>query len=172
MTARRIRNQVGRDLENLRADFLKRQQENNTNDPKKFWKNITAIFPSKTGKSGSIWLKDKVSKNDIVSENTANYINQFFTNIGPELAKQHNKGWEYYGETVQESIETFNTDFEEVLALCKKINIMKLSGIDELSSRLCKDAFVVLGHQLVHMFKDRQHRRGAFFSILCIAQQL
>ena len=32
--AKRVRNQVGRDLENLRADFLKRQQANHANDPK------------------------------------------------------------------------------------------------------------------------------------------
>ena len=89
--ARRTRNRVGRDLENLRADFLKRQQENNVNDPKKIWKNILSIFPSKAGKSGTIWLKDKNSKRDIESENTANYINTFFTNIGPELAKQHHR---------------------------------------------------------------------------------
>ena len=44
--ARRVRNLVGRDLENLRSDFLKRQQETYKNDPKKFWKNIAAIFPS------------------------------------------------------------------------------------------------------------------------------
>ena len=29
---------------------------------------------------------------------------------------------------------------------------MKSSGIDEISSKLCKDAFMVLGHQLVHLF--------------------
>ena len=32
--ARRARNRVGRDLENLKADFLKRQQEAHTDYPK------------------------------------------------------------------------------------------------------------------------------------------
>ena len=150
--ARRVRNQVGRDLENLRADFLKRQQENNPDNPKKFWKNITSIFPSKAGKANSIWLKDQVTKGDIESVNTASYINKFFTNIGPELVKKHNRRWEYYGETLGDSINPFNTNLQEVTLLCKEINNMKSSGIDELSSRLCKDAFLVLGHQLVHMF--------------------
>ena len=63
--ARRARNQVGRDLENLRADFLKRQQEENKADPKKFWKNISSIFPSKAGKVGNIWLKNQDDQKDI-----------------------------------------------------------------------------------------------------------
>ena len=37
-------------------------------------------------------------------------------------------------------------------ALCKDINIMKSSGIVLLSSRLCKDAFLTLEQQLVHLF--------------------
>ena len=31
---------------------------------------------------------------------------------------------------------------------------MKSSGIDELSAKLCKDAFLVLGQQLVHLFNS------------------
>ena len=148
----RKRNQVGRDLENLRADFLRRQQEDNKANPKKFWNNISSIFPSKSTQSKNIWLKDQTTHKEIESEDTADFINRYFTNIGPNLAKQHNKRWEYFGETVEQSIDSFNTNLEEVNKLCKDINIMKSSGIDEISSRLCKDAFMVLGHQLVHIF--------------------
>ena len=150
--ARRARNQVGRDLENLRADFLKRQQKNNKGDPKKFWKNISTIVPGKKGETGTIWLKDGGTNGEGDSEYAAEYINQFFTNIGPNLAKKHTKKWEYYGDIINGDMNSFNTDLEEVIALCKEINIMKSSGIDELSSRSCKDAFMVLGQQLVHMF--------------------
>ena len=98
--ARRARNRVGRDLENLRADFLKQQQEENKSNQKKFWSNISAIFPSKKGNTSKVWLKDPKTGNDVEPKETANYINEFFTNIGPELAKQHNTGWKYFGVTV------------------------------------------------------------------------
>ena len=39
--ARLARNRVGRDVENLRADFLKRQQVAYANDPRKFWRVIS-----------------------------------------------------------------------------------------------------------------------------------
>ena len=57
--AREARNGVGRDLENLRAEFLKTQQEDNKNDPNKFWNTISSILPGKKGKSAKIWLKDQ-----------------------------------------------------------------------------------------------------------------
>ena len=37
-------------------------------------------------------------------------------------------------------------------ALCKDINPIKSSGMELLSSKLCKDAFMVLTEQLVHLF--------------------
>ena len=154
MTGRRARNQVGRDLENLRANFLKRQQEENRAEPKKFWRNISSIFPSKVGKPGKIWLKNQVDQSEVEVGNTADFINQYFTNIGPELAAHHNQRWEYFGETLGDSIEGFTTTLEEVTAHCKDIKIMKSSGIEDLSSRLCKDAFLALGQQLVHLFNS------------------
>ena len=45
--AREMRNTVGRDVENLRIDFLKNQQTIHKDDPKKFWKSIASIFPDK-----------------------------------------------------------------------------------------------------------------------------
>ena len=150
--ARIARNQVGRDLEQLKAEFLKREQEEHKGDPKKFWKNIAGIFPGKRGKSGRIWLKENESNVEVESERTADFINKYFTNIGPDLAAKINSEWRYYGEMLQESIRDFSTNLEEVKVLCKDINIMKSSGIDILSSRLCKDAFMVLGLQLVHLF--------------------
>ena len=150
--ARLARNRVGRDLENLRADFLREQQEVNKNDPKKFWKTISTIFPGKKGKTSKIWLKNHRNDTQIEQIDTANYINTFFTNIGKDLAQQYNNEWRYYGDISQNSIDRPITNAEEVHKLCKEINPMKSSGMDELSSKLCKDAFLVLSEQLAHLF--------------------
>ena len=138
IAAREARNRVGRDLEKLRADFLKTQQENNNNDPKRFWNTILSILPGKKGKSTKIWLK--------------NQTNTFFTNIGKDLASQYNEEWRYFGDVCQNSLENFGTNAEEVLSLCKEINTLKSSGMDLLSSKLCKYAFLVLTDQLIHLF--------------------
>ena len=150
--ARRLRNQLGKDIRNLRADYLKNQQAENKDDPKKFWKCVSTILPGKKGSHGSIWLKDKGSGSDIEREETAGYVNKFFTDIGPNLAKTHKVGWRYYGATVPESVDDISTDLEEVNKLCKGIEVMKASGMDKLSTKVCKDAFMVLGHQLTYLF--------------------
>ena len=60
--------------------------------------------------------------------------------------------WSYYGDHIEDSIENIITAEEEVLIHCKEIEIMKSSGIDEISSMICKSAFMVLTHQLTHLF--------------------
>ena len=150
--ARRERNRVGRDLEVLRAEFLKQQQEEFKSDPKKFWKAIHTIIPNQKQQSVGIKLRDSETGKDIERADTPGFINKFFTNIGQNLAKLHKDPWVYYGEVNQNDLQEFRTDYEEVSKLCKGINIMKSSGIDKLASRICKDAFTVLTEQLVHIF--------------------
>ena len=150
--ARRVRNSVGRDLENLRADYLKQKQEEHRNDPKKFWSTLGKIVPGKKQKQGDIWLKDERDNSEIPPERVPEFINKFFTNIGPNLARAHREPWVYHGEEVVDELHDIETDEVEVRRLCKEIKPMKSSGIDKLSSRICKDAFTVLVDKLVHIF--------------------
>ena len=48
---KRLRNEVGRSLRDLRADYLKQQQEAHKADPKKFWKSVSSIIPDKKTRS-------------------------------------------------------------------------------------------------------------------------
>ena len=68
------------------------------------------------------------------------------------MAKQYNCEWKYFGETCLNSFEIFEIGADEIRALCKDINPIKSSGIDLLSSKICKDAFLILTDQLVHLF--------------------
>ena len=160
LQAKLLRNRVGREVENLRADYLKNQQELHKNDPKKFWQTIASIVPGKKGKQGNIWLKNEEGE-DIELKDSAVFINTFFTNIGPKLASKQKSAWRYFGEEEPNSIEDIQTNQEEVLKLCKEIEVMKASGMDLLSGRICKDAFTVLSHQLCHLF-NCSLRTGVF----------
>ena len=150
--ARRMRNGVGRDLENLRADYLKQKQEEYSNDPKKFWATLGKIFPGKKQGQGDIWLKEEGKSSEVPPERIPEFVNTFFSNIGPLLAKEHKEPWVYQGSEVENELQDMVTNEEEVRKLCKEINPMKSSGIDKLSSRVCRDAFIVLVDKLVHIF--------------------
>ena len=80
------------------------------------------------------------------------FINHYFTQIGPKLAGKSRGRWKYFGKENEGSLMDLETDYNEVLKLCKEINVMKSSGLDKLSSRICKDAFLVLIDKLVHIF--------------------
>ena len=49
-------------------------------------------------------------------------------------------------------MEEFRVNLEEVRELCREINPLKSSGMDDLPGKLCKDAFIILVEQLVHVF--------------------
>ena len=150
--AKRLRNEVGRNLRDLRANYLKQQQEAHGSDPKKFWKSVSSIIPDKKSKSAEIWLKDQSTDPSGNNRKVADLFNTFFTNIGPNLARNYSDRWEYYGKRSDDGIQPMVTDEEEIIKLCKDINIYKSSGIEGLSSRICKDAFLVLSQQMTHLF--------------------
>ena len=79
-------------------------------------------------------------------------MNSYFSSIGPTLARNHSATWAYFGEKEESEIDNFQTDPEEVILLCREIESLKSSGMDEISSRLCKDAFLVLADQLTYLF--------------------
>ena len=152
VNAKESRNRVGRDLRNLRSEYLMNQQTLHKNDPKKFWSTISSIIPGKKDSSKLIWLKDEESEQDIDQAKVSHYMNSFFTSIGPGLAKKHTQNWVYFGDRLQNSLEHIQTDVDEVVELLKEIEYLKSSGLEEISSRICKDAFLVLHDHLTHIF--------------------
>ena len=75
-------------------------------------------------------------------------------NVGPQLARNFNNEWNFLGEYAQNQIDDFVTNPDEVIKLCKAIMPLKSSGIDSVSSRILKDAFLILNHQLTHIFNS------------------
>ena len=150
--ARLSRNSVGRRLTLLKSEFLKDQQIIHKSDPKKFWKTIATIIPNNKSATSGIWLKDEPTSQHVDPNQVPNNMNEYFTQVGPKLAQRHNSRWKYFGVELEDSIEGISTNVDEVIELCKGIETMKSSGFDKLSSRICKDAFLVLIDQLVHLF--------------------
>ena len=79
-------------------------------------------------------------------------MNTYFSSIGPKLAEQHTSTWLYFGDDGEATIDNIQTDSEEVILLCREIENLKSSGMDDISSRICKDAFLALPDQLTHLF--------------------
>ena len=152
--AKCIRNRCTKRLREARADFVKSNLENNLGNQKKFWKNIQDIIPNKsTTKGDNIFkLNNKDNGNPIESKDTASFINDFFVNIGPKLAQNFNDEWNYSGTPSINEICDIETNIDEIINLCKDININKASCVNHLSSEIIRDAFLAVPRYVVHLF--------------------
>ena len=156
--ARADRNRVGRLVEEAKADFLKEQQEELADDPKKFWRLVKSIVPGKKRKTGKITFIERTKvdggaiEKEVSEAETADFINDFFSGIGPKLAKDFKDPWEFFGDALEAECPTMAAEYEQVLRLCKDIKISKSLGFSDIPTRAFKDAFRVLVPQLVYMF--------------------
>ena len=75
---------------------------------------------------------------------TADYMNVFFMTVGPTLAEAHDAKWCYHGDILGDPSRSISTVVHD---LCEKIGILK--SFDDIASKISKDTFMVLTHQLV-----------------------
>ena len=67
---------------------------------------------------GNFDLYDDTNKQDIPTEETADYINNFFVNIGPKLAQRYDETWNYEGTRSETILDDIRTNLDEVIRLC------------------------------------------------------
>ena len=81
--ARFHRNAANKNIRKAKADFVKDQLMTNANNSSKFWRTIKQVIPSNNAKpkSSNIALTGPDSL-QIPSKDTADYINNFFVNVG------------------------------------------------------------------------------------------
>ena len=93
-----------------------------------------------------IILSDLETADIIPDSDTADYMNDLFANIGSKLAANFDKPWhsDGLGNDNNMLIDDIEVENEEVLKLCKDIDVNKSSCINNVSSRKIKDAVIHL----------------------------
>ena len=81
--ARYLRNSANNAVKTAKADYVRRELDNNRDDPKIFWKNIKNVLPD--SKSGNINIIDEMTKSVLPKDMQAQVINDFFASIGERL---------------------------------------------------------------------------------------
>ena len=150
--ARQMRNECNLLVKRAKARYIQEQAEQDSKDPKKFWKNISDILPNCKNLKAPINLVDTTTKLPVPENDTAAFINNFFVDIGPRLAEQHVEPWVYKGKISETSLDEVTVTLMEVDKACKSIDISKSSAIDGLSSKIIKDAFIALCDKLTKLF--------------------
>lgn len=162
--AKVLRTQARRAVRITRAEFITSQLRLSSDNPRKFWMQIKNLL-SRKSTGTNITLHDK-KDNPISLEDSPNHINNFFSTIGPNLAKQfeHTSTDLTPPETQSSCLsnhDSFGSDSAssdstesqfclhpigeaELYKEIKAISIYKSSGITDLSSRILKDAMLAM----------------------------
>ena len=127
--AKQLRNEVKDQIRRAKRDFIQDELENDIGSSKRFWEKVNHILPRKDS-GNTIRLIDQDKGLPVEDSETPNFINTFFTNIGPNLAEKFTDVWSntlpmYEGEKLG------NVQITEQLLekLVKEININKSSSI-------------------------------------------
>ena len=153
--ARKARNRPNMDIKNIKAEFIQENLEQNQGDSKIFWKDTQIILPKKGSKnSRNSVIKNELNEPIYEAKKAADFINDYFVNVGPKLAQCFVDNWEFNGTGTDEILNDFNVTEDEVISLCKEININKSSAIENLSSKILKLAFLTLSKQFTFIINS------------------
>ena len=107
------------DVRTAKQNFVVEEVISSKDDVKAFWSAMKELVPSKGKKSRQINL---VSEDKCIdTADVPDFINDFFANIGPELAKDLHIPWKQYDDRAPNSIDPFETNSQEVLKLIHDI---------------------------------------------------
>ena len=149
------KNEVKKLLSSAKEEYIKNKLEEHKNNPRKFWRVInemSGIGKNNMRKKGCTKLKDEAG---ILYENleAAEYLNNYYVNVGPNLANSLDIDWDI-DKCKIEVDSTFNFSWiteREVIELVKNIKLSKSCAIEGLSTRIIKDAFLILHLELTYM---------------------
>ena len=125
--------------------------EQNKGNPRKFWRsinNISGLGKNKNKKGIQKIVND--TGEEIENLDAAEFMNTYYTEAGPKLATKFDTDWEA-SQNLKEHTSTFEFEFipeSLVKKLVSDIKISKSSAVDNLSSRILKDAFQVIIFEL------------------------
>ena len=149
---KRLRKETNRGVREAKQEFTLDNLEKHVGDHNKFWQQINELIPKSDSNRATLRLVDKNDNSEVDVSKTADYINSFFVNIGPNLARLFTEPWVTDMARTNMELPSMVTNEDEVKKLVKEINIYKSSAIKNLSSKLLKPAFLVIIPQLTHLF--------------------
>ena len=150
--AKQLRNETKNIVRRAKANFVQDYLEDGHTSSKKFWEKIQYVTNSRN-KCPTINLVDKVTEQPVETNRIPEYINTFFTNIGPDLAKRFDQDWVDDIPDIEHCIlNEIILSEKEIIETVKEIDVHKSSAVDDLSARVLKDSFEYIPKQLTHMF--------------------
>ena len=163
--ARYLRNTTNSNIRKAKREYILDELEANSGNCKKFCKVIKEVVPTGKQAQQDILLKDKGKK--IEKENIANFINDYFVNVGNvNLPGENSSVGPYENTEGNHELDVGNSFSDDcpnlenccnltvtqVYRIVKDINVSKSSGLNNVSSCVVKEAFLSLVPEVTFMF--------------------
>ena len=139
---RKYRNMLNKIIRDTQREYYKNLIKQYSNNCIGLWKTLGGIISKKNKQTKINKLKiDNKITNDPVQ--IANAVNDFFTNIGPNLANKfessrQNNFKKFMGESCKQSMYMHKTNSTEIEKLISNLDSKKSPGFDELSAKFLK----------------------------------
>ena len=152
------RRSTSHQIRKAKSELVKTKLNDHKSNPRKFWEVINESFGNLKNRNDIETILLNENNTEVALADGANYMNEYFCSIGKSKVNQtevlNNYNLQSCADRPKE-IEEF--EFIEVSVKCVKkivqdINIHKSSSILHLNSRILKEAFMILLHQLTHLF--------------------
>ena len=154
--AKQLRCRITPMVRKAKGEYVQQKLQKHKNNPRKFWEAMNSFFKlPKTHPPPA--LIDKYSGESV--ENNPEYINDFFSNIGSTLFDKKGIEVEEFVDPDEDYLNTHldetHVDFNEsnVLALVKQIDTTNPSGIQDVSSKVLKDAMQIYIKQFTYVMQ-------------------
>lgn len=150
---RKLRNKCNRLIANAKNEYVLAQLQEHSGDVGKFWKVINSVFTGTQKSTPSIKVCDPDTGIIVPDDHCPNFMNNHLTTAGPKLANQlpdipFRLTFNRFLTTLKFKRITVEETFKQIEA----INVAKSSAIEDLSSRLLKDALACLPIHLTYIF--------------------
>ena len=170
---RKYRNMLNKIIKNTQREHYQNLIKQHNNNCTGLWKTLGSIISKKNRQSNITKLKinNKITNNP---EQIANGINDFFTNIGPELANKFQNTNEmgfmkFMEKSYTHSMYMQETNSNEVNKLIDKLDSKKSPGFDELSAKFLQLCAPSISEPLANIF-NASISKGVYPDLLKIAR--
>ena len=154
---KQTRNKVNIEMKKAKKDYYSKRIAGQKQNPKEAWKTINNLLgrQNKPTKVNEL----SISGNNLTnSEDIAEGFNEFFSNIGPDLASKIDTSNHNFQEYIKKPKSEF-TVFESITTskvyyLLRGLSSAKAIGIDKISSKILKLAAPAISSSLTYIFNQ------------------
>eukprot|EP00794_Sanderia_malayensis_P000891 gene891-188_t len=147
---KRKRNEVNIAVKRAKSDYHKKLLKEGANDPKKFWRALKSIYPTKTNEREAMKTLEaddvKIKDPHVISDAFCSFFTSIVTTLKEKAFPLCNFSWKMPSKMSKKTAQNFISNVvsrHEVKQQLKSVKRHKATGLDDLPPGLIKDSALI-----------------------------